>query len=142
MGLLDSYMGIILPSIFSGASVLMLYGAFLAGDRDVYDAARIDGAGDLRYMWQILTPLYSPFAVAILIQSFISSFNSYLWPLIVTNRDRMRTVQIGLTMLGFAEEGEKGAQFAAAMIVTIPFLAILAAGRNMIMKALVDTKED
>lgn len=142
MGLLDSYMGIMLPSIFSGASVLMLYGAFLAGDRDVYDAARIDGAGDLRYMWQILTPLYSPFAVAILIQSFISSFNSYLWPLIVTNRDRMRTVQIGLTMLGFAEEGEKGAQFAAAMIVTIPFLALLAAGRNMIMKALVDTKED
>ena len=62
--------------------------------------------------------------------------------LIVTNRDRMRTVQIGLTMLGFAEEGEKGAQFAAAMIVTIPFLALLAAGRNMIMKALVDTKED
>ena len=120
----------------------MLYGAFASRDRDVYDAARIDGAGDLRYMAQILVPLSAPFAATILIQSFITSFNSYLWPLIVTNRDSMRTVQIGLTMLGFAEEGEKGAMFAAVMIVTIPFLALLAAGRKTIMKALVNQEDN
>lgn len=142
LGLLDTYAAIILPSIFSAASILMLYGAFASRDRDVYDAARIDGAGDLRYMAQILVPLSAPFAATILIQSFITSFNSYLWPLIVTNRDSMRTVQIGLMMLGFAEEGEKGAMFAAVMIVTIPFLALLAAGRKTIMKALVNQEDN
>ena len=142
MHLLDTYAAIVLPSVFSAASVFMLYGAFVSGERDIYDAARIDGAGDIRYMASILTPMSTPFAVTILIQSFITSFNSYLWPLIVTNKDSMRTVQIGLTMLGFAEEGERGAEFAAVMIVTIPFLALIAAGRKAIMKALVDSKED
>ena len=142
LGLLDTYAAIILPSIFSASSLLMLYGAFSSGSRYVYDAARIDGSGDIRYMAEILTPLSGPFITTILMQSFITSFNSYLWPLIVTSRDSMRTVQIGLAMLGFAEEGERGAEFAAVMIITIPFLVLLAAGRRTIMKALVNPKED
>ena len=142
LGLLDTYIAVILPSIFSAASILMLYGAFISMERDVYDAARIDGAGDIRYMTEILTPLSAPYVATILIQSFITSFNSYLWPLIVTNQDRMRTVQVGLTMLGFAEEGERGAEFASVMIVTIPFLLLLAVGRKAILKALIGEKEE
>ena len=136
LGLLDTYAAIILPSIFSASSALILAGAMSALDKDVYDAARIDGAGCIRYMTRILVPLSGAYIAAILIQTAISSFNSYLWPLLVTNRDSMRTVQVGLTMLGFAEQGERGAEFASVMIVTVPFLFVLAAGRKTIMKAL------
>ena len=134
--LLDTYAAIILPSVFSASAILMLYGALSSLDKDVYDAARIDGAGCLRYLISILAPLSQPYLVAIAIQTYISSFNSYLWPLLVTNRDSMRTVQVGLTMLGFAEQGERGAQFASIMVITIPFLIVLAFGRKVIMKSL------
>ncbi len=136
LGLLDSYLGIILPSLFSASAMLMTVGAYLSSDRDIYDAAMMDGAGDIRYITTILVPLTAPVTITVFIQAFIASFNSYLWPLLVTTRPKMRTVQVGITMLGFAEEGEFGAQFAAIVIVTLPFLLLLLAGRKMIMKAI------
>lgn len=136
LGLLDSYLGIVLPSVFSASALLMTMGAYLSSDRDIYDAARIDGAGDIRYISSILLPLTSPVTITIFIQAFIASFNSYLWPLLVTTRPRMRTVQVGITMLGFAESGEYGAQFASIAIITVPFLLLLLLGRKMIMKAI------
>ncbi len=136
LGLLDTYAGIVLPSVFSATAMLLTIGAYLAADRDIYDAAAIDGAGDMRYLSTILIPLTAPVTMTIFIQAFISSFNSYLWPLLVTTRPGMRTIQIGITMLGFAEEGEYGAQFASIVIITLPFLILLAFCRKMIMKAL------
>ena len=136
LGLIDSYLGIVLPSVFSASSMLLTMGAYLSADKDIYDAARIDGSGDARYITKILVPLTAPVTVAIFIQTFISSFNSYLWPLLVTTRQRMRTVQIGITMLGFAEEGEYGAQFAAIVMITLPFIIMLLLSRKLIMNAL------
>ena len=136
LGLLDSYPGIVLPSILSASAILMMAGAHNGIDRDVYDAARIDGAGDIRYILTMLIPLTAPVTGAVFIQAFVSSFNSYLWPLLVTTRPSMRTIQIGITMLGFADEGELGAQFASIMLITIPFLLILALSRRLIMNAL------
>ncbi len=140
--LVNTYSAMILPSIFSASSILMLYGALLGLDKDIYEAAKIDGARDIRYMVSILAPLTIPFIATIFIQCFITSFNSYLWPLIVTTKESMRTVQVGLTMLGFAEQGEKGAEFASVIIITLPFLVILAAVRSLIMKTLIGGKEE
>ena len=134
--LTDSYAGIILPSLFSASALLLMAGAYLSADRDIYDASMIDGAGDIRYISSILLPLTAPVSAAVFIQAFISSFNSYLWPLLVTSRPSMRTVQVGITMLGFAEAGETGAQFASIVIVTMPFAAAILLGRKPIMKAL------
>ncbi len=136
MGLLDSYAGIVLPSIFSASAMLLTMGSYAAADRDIYDAARMDGTGDLGYIARMLVPLAAPVSITVFIQAFISSFNSYLWPLLVTVRPRMRTIQIGIAMLGFAEEGEYGAQFAAIIIMTAPFLLLLLAARRLIMKAI------
>ena len=134
--LLNSYLGIVLPSVFSASSMLMTIGIYLSADRDIYDAAQIDGAGDIRYIISILLPLTAPVTITIFIQTFISAFNSYLWPLIVTTKPGMRTIQVGITMLGFAEAGEYGAQFASIAMITLPFLILLLAGRKMIMKAI------
>lgn len=134
--LMDSYAGIILPSLFSASAMLLTAGAYLSADRDIYDAAMIDGAGDIRYLASILLPLTAPVSATVFIQAFISSFNSYLWPLLVTSRPSMRTVQVGITMLGFAEAGETGAQFASIVLITLPFAAAILLGRKPIMKAL------
>ena len=81
-------------------------------------------------------PMMQSVVAALFLQAFIASFNSYLWPLLVTNRNAMRTVQVGITMLGFAEGGEYGAQFAAITLIVIPFLILLALGRKHIAEYL------
>lgn len=136
LGLLDTYLGIVFPSIFSATAMLLTMGSYLSADKDIYEASEIDGAGDLRYISSILVPMTAPVSITIFLQSFIAAFNSYLWPLLVTTRPRMRTIQIGITMLGFAEEGEMGAQFASIAIITLPCLVLLFFCRKMIMKAL------
>ena len=134
MGLLDTYWGIILPSVFSASSLLMILGAFRSCDKNIYEAAGIDGSGDGRFVLQILLPMTRSIIAAV-----FTAFNSYLWPLLVTSRMSMRTVQVGITMLGFAESGEFGAQFAAIMMITLPFLIILVIARRKMMQALSDS---
>ena len=139
--MIDTYQGIILPSIFSAASLLFMIGGYSSYDRDVYDAARLDGAGDLRYIASILIHLTKALSLTVFIQAFITSFGSYLWPLLVTNRPRMRTVQVGITMLGFAADGEQGAEFASIILITLPFIILLQILRKRILNAM-DIKED
>ncbi len=136
LGLLDTYLGIVLPSAFSATAMLLTMGTYLSADKDIYDAAAIDGSGDLGYIFSILVPMTAPVSITVFLQSFIASFNSYLWPLLVTTRPKMRTIQIGITMLGFAEEGELGAQFASIVLITLPFIILLLLCRKLIMKAL------
>lgn len=137
LGLLDTWAGIIATSLFSAAHMLLLMGSFIGQGRESYDAARIDGASDIRYIWSVLIPLSKAAILTVAIQSVITTFNGYLWPLLVTNKPRTRTVQIGITMLGFAESGETGAQMAAIAMISIPFLIILAIVKKRIETALI-----
>ncbi|MBQ0071216.1 MAG: carbohydrate ABC transporter permease, partial [Spirochaetales bacterium] len=124
-------------SLFSAAQMLLLIGSFKAQGRDTYNAARIDGAGDLTYINRVLVPLSGPAILTVLVQTLITTFNSYLWPLLVTNKPKTRTIQIGITMLGFAEAGETGAQMAAIAMVTLPFLLVLLVTKSRIENALI-----
>ncbi len=139
LGLTDTYIGIVLPSLFSASQLLLLSAAFHSLDRSYYDAARIDGSGDLMYITRVLIPLTEAIVMTVFLQSFISAFNSYLWPLLVTNKPRMRTIQIGLSMLGFGESGEKGAEMMSVLLISMPFIIILAISRKWIEKALINS---
>ncbi len=132
LGLLDTWAGIISTSLFSAAQMLLLMGSFKAQSKEIYDAARIDGATDLRYLTGILIPLSGPAILTVAIQTLIVTFNSYLWPLLVTNRSSSRTIQIAMTMLGYAESGQLGPQMATLVIATAPFLVILALAKKKI----------
>lgn len=136
LDLLDTYAGIVLPSLFSASQLFLLYTAFSSLSRDYYDAGRIDGARDISYILLILIPLTQSVIITIALQSAVSAFNSYLWPLLVTNRPKARTIQIALSMMGFREEGKLGAEAASIVLVTIPFLILLALGRKKINEAL------
>ena len=137
LGLIDSWAGIISTSLFSAAQMLLLMGAFISVGKDPYDAARIDGATDMRYITSVLIPQTAPAVMTIAIQTLITVFNSYLWPLLVTNRPKARTIQIGITMLGFSESGQLGPQMATLVIMTLPFLILLAFAKKWIENALI-----
>lgn len=137
LGLLDTRLGIILPSLFSASQMLLLMGYFKALGKESYEAALIDGAGDIKYITYILVPMSESVVLTVFIQSLISSFNSYLWPLIVTNKPSSRTIQVGLTMLGFAESGERGALMATISLITLPFIIIAALTKNKIEETLI-----
>ncbi len=137
MGLLDTWAGIISTSLFSAAQLLLVMGSFNSQDRSSYDAARIDGASDVRYITSVLAPLSAPAIMTVTIQTLINVFNNYLWPLLVTNKVKTRTIQIGITMLGFAESGDIGAQMAAIVLITVPFMVLLAFTKGRIERALV-----
>lgn len=132
LGLLDTYAAIVLPSVFSASALILMLGSLLSLSSEYYEAARIDGASDHAYIMRILCPMMQSVVAALFLQAFIISFNSYLWPLLVTNRNSMRTVQVGITMLGFADGGEYGAEFAAITLIVLPFLVLLGIGKKHI----------
>lgn len=138
LGLLDTYLGIILPGLFSASQMLLLSASFYALDKSYYDEARIDGCSDVEYIIKVLIPLTEAVVVTILLQSFIVCFNSYLWPLLVTNKPRMRTIQIAISMLGFAESEDYGAEMMSVLIISLPFIILLALSKNKIEKALIN----
>lgn len=138
LGLKDSYMGLILPSAFSAMQALMLLTFFKGMDKDSLEAAKMDGAGDYTIMTRILLPLSRSITLTIFLQSFISSFNAYLWPLLVTNSEERRTIQIGISLLGFGESGDKSALFASLVIITLPFIVLVLSTRKLMIKALQD----
>ncbi len=136
LGLLDTWTGIIVTGLFSASQMLLLMGYFKAMGKESYEAARIDGAGDVVYITRILIPISQSVVLTVFIQTLITSFNSYLWPLLVTNRSSGRTIQVALSMLGLAENGEKGALSAVIALITLPGIIILAFTKNRIEETL------
>ena len=137
LGLLDTWAGIICTSLFSASHMLLLMGSFLEQDSSCYDAAQLDGASDMRYIWSVLVPLSAPAILTVAIQTLITTFNNYLWPLLVTNKTSTRTIQTGITMLGFAESGQLGSQMAALVLITLPFIILLGFSKRRIEHALI-----
>jgi ABC-type glycerol-3-phosphate transport system permease component len=113
----------------------MLRQFFLTVPKDFHDAARIDGANNWRYLWRILVPLSKGSIGAFAIFAFLNAWNQYLWPLIITNEDTMRTLQIGIRF--FMNTLERGADWgpvmAGSMIALGPaLLAFLVAQKQLV----------
>ena len=94
--------------------------------KDLLDAAQIDGCGNLQFFLQILLPTTTPALVTVFISSFVGTWNTYLWPLIVTNVNEMRTAQVAITMLNTEASSDFGVVMAAATIILIPSVLVLA----------------
>lgn len=125
MGLVNTYLGIMILYFVSASNIFMLRQHFLTLSKSLREAAQLDGCSDLRFYFRILMPISTPTLVTVFISSFISTWNMYLWPLLVANSSNdMRTVQIGLKTLNFAEETSYGGTMAGAMIILIPTLVI------------------
>lgn len=120
-GLADTYAGLTLPFLASAFGVFMLRQFFMTVPKDFHDAATIDGATNWRYLWQILVPLSKGAIGAFAIFAFLSAWNQYLWPLIITQSVEMRTLQIGIRF--FMSTLDRGADWGPVMAGSIIALA-------------------
>ncbi|WP_321300934.1 carbohydrate ABC transporter permease [uncultured Sphaerochaeta sp.] len=122
LGLTDTYLGIISTKLLSPTHIFMLRQYFKTMSREYREAALIEGCSDARFITTLLLPISKAVVITLGIHSFSNIFNDYLWPLLVTNKEGMRTVQVGLTMLGFSENLDYGPQFAAIALLMIPIV--------------------
>ncbi len=99
LGLLDTYLGMAITSFVGASQMFMLRQQLLHTPKALRESAFLDGCGDFRFMFSILFPICRPVMVTLFVQAFINIWNVYLWPLLVTNRTDMRTIQVGITML-------------------------------------------
>jgi len=129
---IDSYYALTVPFFASTTGILLFRQFFLTVPRELSDAARVDGAGPMRYFWQILVPLSRTNIAALFVIEFIFMWSQYLWPLIVTNSADMRVVQIGLKMLIASEQiaPEWNVIMAGTVIAMVPPLVVLIALRK------------
>lgn len=133
LGLLNTYMGMIIVSLVSASQMFMLRQKFLAIPKDLRHAAMIDGCGDIRYILTILIPICKPVLTTLFVQSFITLWNAYLWPLIVTaSSPDMRTIMVGITKLNSWEDTNYELVLAGVTISLIPsFILFVIMRRNM-----------
>lgn len=125
MGLMDTFFSVICTSLVSMFGVFLFRQFYMTIDNALMEAARIDGAGDLRIWLSIILPLSKSAMATVAIIGFIGSWNSYLWPLIITNSMELRTVQTGLRAMMEGEIGEDwGAIMAAASMISMPIIVL------------------
>lgn len=94
----DTYLGLIVPGIFNAFSTFLLRQFFLTLPRDLEEAAIIDGCSFFRVFWQIILPLSKPALASLSIFTFVGTWNEFLWPLIIINETKMKTVTLGLSI--------------------------------------------
>lgn len=135
-GLSDRYLGLVLPFLAYAFGTFLLRQSFKQFPRELYDAARMDGMGHLRFLWTILLPLSKPALSAVGIYVFINAWNMYFWPLIITRSTDMQTLQIGLNSLKNAESANPGLVLAGAALSVIPTLVLVVFGQRFIVRGL------
>lgn len=137
LGWINTYQGIVIPYVSSAFGCFLLRQAFLAIPQDLFDAARMDGAGHLRMLLAIALPMTRPVVATFALFLFIAKWNAYLWPLIVTNTWNMRTLPIGLVMVREAE-GTLGWQhvMAASLLVLLPVLVVFFLAQRQIIEGI------
>ncbi len=140
-GWANTYAGLTVPFLASAFGVFMLRQFFLTIPKDLHDSARIDGASNWRYLWQILVPLSKGSISAFGIFAFLSAWSQYLWPLVITNEENMRTIQIGIRFFLFDQErgADWGAIMAAAVIALLPTLVIFLVAQRQLVKGIAMT---
>lgn len=126
-GWINTYYALTIPFFASATGMLLFRQFYLTVPTDLCDAARMDGAGPMKFLWKVLFPLSRTNMMALFMIEFIYMWNQYLWPLIVTNSNEMRVVQIGIKMLLAGEEqaAEWNVIMAGTIIAMIPPLIVL-----------------
>ena len=124
---INSYYALMVPFFASTTGLLLFRQFYMTVPADLPDAARVDGAGPMRYFWQILIPISKTNIAALFVIEFIFMWSQYLWPLIVTTTREMRVIQIGIKMLLASEQiaPEWNIIMAATVIAMLPPLIVL-----------------
>lgn len=139
LNLVDTYWGIILPQVVAPVMVFILKKFFDAVPIELEEAARIDGAGPLRIFWTITVPLSSGILAAVSIFTFISAWNNFLWPFIVTNNPDLMTMPVGLATVENAYGVQYAQDTASAILAALPLIIVFLFFQRQIIKGVATT---
>jgi sn-glycerol 3-phosphate transport system permease protein len=143
LGMVDTYAGLTLPLIASATATFLFRQFFLTVPEELAEAARIDGAGPMRFFVDILLPLSRTSMAALFVIMFIYGWNQYLWPLLVTTREDMYTVVIGIKRMVAGGDTLIEWQYvmATAMLALLPPAVVVLVMQRWFVKGLVDTEK-
>jgi ABC-type glycerol-3-phosphate transport system permease component len=136
LGLINTYPGLVVPFLATGFGAFLLRQSFLTLPRDLEDAARLDGYGHWRFLTRVVVPLSRPAIGALAVFSFLAAWNQYLWPLLVTEDDQMRTVQVGLRQLSRTELDRFPVTFAGTILAALPIVILLLVFQKQLVRGL------
>jgi len=137
-GWIDKYQGLTIPFIVTAFGVFLLRQFFLTIPRELEDAAIIDGCGPFGLYWRIILPLAVPGLAALGVLTFVNAYNMFVWPLIVTNSDSMRTIVVGIGLLTAdnANLTNWPRMMAISSIAVIPSLLIFVFGQRYFVQGI------
>ncbi len=142
LGMLNSYAGLTVPLIASATATFLFRQFFLTVPDELVEAARVDGAGPLRFFWDVLLPMSRTSIAALFVIQFIYGWNQYLWPLLVTTDESMYPIVLGIKRLIAGEAyTEWNIVMATAMLAMLPPAAVVLAMQRWFVKGLVDTEK-
>ena len=124
LGLVDTYLGVLLPGVASAFGVFLLRQAMNSVPRELDEAATIDGAGHFRIFARVVLPLVGPALATLAVFSFMSSWNSFLWPLIILRSESLQTLPLALAGLQGQYTTQWDVMMAGSVVSILPMLAI------------------
>lgn len=141
--MLDSYAGLSLPLIASATATLLFRQFFMTVPDELLEASRIDGAGPFRFFWDTLLPLSRTNMAALFVILFILGWNQYLWPLLITTRDDMQTIQIGIRKMITTTDAltEWPIVMATAVLAMLPPVFVVVVMQKLFVRGLVETEK-
>jgi ABC-type glycerol-3-phosphate transport system permease component len=140
LGWFDSWTALIVPNLAFPFGVFLLRQHMLSFPKDLLEAAEIDGAGPLKALWSIVVPNLWPALAALLIVGFVETWNEYFWPLLVTDSDHARTIQLGIRRFLESDGGESyGPLMAGVTLASLPVLALFFVLQRRVMDTFVSS---
>lgn len=131
----DTYAGIILPQVFSAFTLFLVSSFFASIPKDLVDSARIDGCGYFSILWRIVIPNSRSSISTAMLFAFLGHWKSYTWPLIITNKDKYRTLPIGMKYLVQESSSEYQVMMAASVMAILPVLILFVIFEKQLVKS-------
>jgi len=143
LGMINTFSGLTIPLIASATATLLFRQVFLTIPDELVEAAKIDGAGPLRFFWQMVLPLSRTNIAALFVILFIYGWNQYLWPLLITSSRSMETIVIGIVkMIGTSEaQTDWNLIMATAILAMLPPVAVILFMQHWFVKGLIETEK-
>lgn len=136
LGMLDTYPVLIVPYLTSAMGIFLFRQFYMTFPMSLFESAKLDGCSNLRFIITILTPLTKSAIGAMAVYTFINAWNMYMWPLLVTGSDSMRTVQIGISMLSAVDSQSITLMIAGVIMIIIPSISIFIVGQKQLIKGM------
>ncbi len=135
-GILDTYAVLIIPYLTSAMGIFLFRQFYMTFPMSLYESAKLDGCSNLKFIVKILIPLTKSAIGAMAVYTFINAWNMYMWPLLVTGSNNMRTVQIGISMLDSVDSQSITLMIAGVVMIIIPSISIFIIGQKQLIRGM------